>query len=73
MMWISQDEAFDMYAQFWAHRHGCKAAELAREAAKANERRGDQKGYVAWSDVADRIERNRLVSEAPLSEFVGGA
>ncbi len=77
MMWITQDEAFDMYAQFWAYRHGRKAVELAREAAKAHERRGDHEGYTAWNDVAERIERKHLVPEAPayskasLSAFVG--
>ena len=59
MMWITPDEAYDMYARFWAARHGSSAVPAAREAAKMHERRGDHEGFVAWTEVADRIERRR--------------
>lgn len=59
MMWITSDEALDMYARFWAARHGSTAVPAARETAKLHERRGDHEGFVAWSEVADRIERKR--------------
>ncbi len=65
MMWITQDEALDMYARFWAARHGTSAVEAARETAKSLERRGDQAGRVAWTEVADRIERKRRAETAP--------
>ena len=58
-MWITRDEAFDMYARFWAARHGSSAVDAAREAAKALERRGDHEGRLAWDEVADRIEQRR--------------
>lgn len=58
-MWITHDEAIEMYARFWAARHGVNATKAAREAAKAFERRGDVEGLTAWTEVAERIERKR--------------
>ncbi|HVZ50987.1 MAG TPA: hypothetical protein VG986_03405 [Pseudolabrys sp.] len=66
-MWITHDEAYDMYARFWAARHGSSAVDAAREAAKAFGRRGDHEGRVAWDEVADRVERRRVAERQGLS------
>ena len=63
MMWITRDEAYDMYARFWAARHGNSAVQAARDAAKSHERRGDHEGRIAWDEVADRIARDRFAEQ----------
>lgn len=63
MMWITRDEALDMYARFWAAHHGSSAVQVARETAKSHERRGDDEGRIVWNEVADRIERKRRAEQ----------
>lgn len=63
-MWITHDEAIEMYARFWAVRHGADATKAAREAAKSFERKGDVEGLAVWNEVADRIERKRQSTPA---------
>ena len=60
MMWITRDEALDMYAHFWASRYGDTAVQTAKETAKDHERRGDLEGLDVWNEIANRIARNRL-------------
>jgi hypothetical protein len=56
-MWITTDEAVEMYARFLLARHGRRASELAREKASSLQKRGDVGGYKIWNEVADVTAR----------------
>jgi len=59
-MWITKDEAVDMYARFFAARFGAVASRVARETAAKLHLKGDSEGHVVWSRVADAVERRFL-------------
>jgi hypothetical protein len=59
-MWmVTESEAVEMYARFWATRHGSMAGNLARKTATALEQKGDRNGQVVWTAVADAIDRQQ--------------
>ena len=58
-MWVTHEEAIEMYARFWATRHGDAAVASARKRASALEQNGDAKGFHVWNEVADVIEEKR--------------
>jgi len=59
-MWITKDEAVEMYARFLAARFGAAASRAARETAAKLQSIGDSEGHVVWSRVADAVERRFL-------------
>jgi len=59
-MWITKDEAVEMYARFLAARFGAAASRAARETAAKLQSKGDSEGHVVWSRVADAVERRFL-------------
>ncbi|MGI8526692.1 MAG: hypothetical protein ACR2K5_11045 [Pseudolabrys sp.] len=63
MNWVTQDEALDMYARYWATRHGEVASEKARRRADALQAKGDKEGYGVWRTVADKIDRKRATKQ----------
>ena len=65
-MWISEQEAVEMYARFLAARHGTAASKLARKKASSLQLSGDLEGHRIWNDVADTIERRPKHTSTPL-------
>jgi len=55
---ITRDEAVEMYARYWAARHGRAGIKRARETATSLLKQGDSDGHEIWNKVADVIERN---------------
>ena len=56
-MWIpTQDEAVEMYAHFLTSRHRMTAGRIARKTAEKLRTKGDFKGHLVWSRVADAAE-----------------
>jgi len=68
-MWLTKDDAVQMYARFWIARHGSAASRLARETAASLQVNGDHEGHVIWNQVADNIDR-RLSSKMSRPEPV---
>lgn len=56
-MWITRNEAVEMYARFLQARHKNVASKLARKTANSLESRGDLDGHRIWNEVADVIDR----------------
>ena len=57
-MWMpKKDEAVEIYARYLTGRHGKSAHSYARKTADKLQRNGDLEGYMAWSRVADAVER----------------
>lgn len=58
-MWITHEQAIEMYARFCRARYGTDAAETVRGKANSLARKGDLKGEKAWNEVASEIEKLR--------------
>jgi hypothetical protein len=58
-MWITQDEAFEMYARFCRARYGPAAREMVRTRANNLATKGDLEGHRVWNDVAAAIDKQR--------------
>jgi hypothetical protein len=63
-MWISMDDAIQIYARFWWARHGTKGVRPVRDKAQYLQAIGDAEGHRVWSRVAAEIERRREQNEA---------
>ena len=55
-MWVTTDEAVEMYARFCKARYGDKAKALVEERAAELRRSGDIEGEQVWTKVKRRIE-----------------
>ena len=58
-MWITQDEANEMYARFCVARYGPGAGEMVRTTATKLATKGDLEGQKLWNDVAAVIDKQR--------------
>jgi hypothetical protein len=57
-MWMpKEDDAVEIYARYLMGRHGKSAHYYARKTADKLQRNGDLEGSMAWSRVADAVER----------------
>jgi hypothetical protein len=61
-MWITLDEAIEMYARYCSARFGAAATEKVKARARDLEKKGDLDGYRIWNRVADQIEKRRDAS-----------
>ena len=59
MMWVTHQEAIEMYARFCRAHYGAAAEDTVRAKAKDLERRGDAEGHRVWNEVAEEIEKQR--------------
>ena len=58
-MWmVTAGEAVEMYARYFAARHGNAASQRARETANSFMNKGDLGGHKIWNEVADTIDRH---------------
>ena len=58
-MWITLDEAIEMYARYCNARFGAAATEKVKATARNLREKGDLDGHRIWNQVADRIEKSR--------------
>jgi len=58
-MWITQDEANEMYARYCMARYGPGAGEMVRTTATKLATKGDLEGQKVWNDVAAAIDKQR--------------
>ena len=57
MMWITQQDAIEMYARFCRAHYGAAAGETVKATARKLEKQGDYDGKRVWNEVAAEIER----------------
>jgi hypothetical protein len=57
-MWISSDQAVEMFARYCRARFGKTASKTVRAKAHALHKRGDIEGHTVWSKVAEEIEKH---------------
>ena len=55
-MWITTDQAAEMYARFCRARYGVNARQVAEETAAGLRRSGDAEGERVWTKVKRQIE-----------------
>ncbi len=56
-MWITTDQATEIYARFCRARYGGHAIKVISERAAELRKRGDTKGEQVWTEVGQKIER----------------
>lgn len=56
MMWITTDQAAEMYARFCRARYGVNAAKVVDEKAAELRNSGDAEGERVWKKVKQQIE-----------------
>jgi hypothetical protein len=54
-MWLTKEDAVEMYARFLVTRHGLAASRVARERAAWFRARGDADGHVIYNQVAEAV------------------
>ena len=55
-MWITTDQAAEMYARFCRARYGVNARQIVEEKAAELRRSGDAEGERVWTKVKRQIE-----------------
>jgi hypothetical protein len=59
-MWlITEAEAVEIYARYFAARHKSTASQRARDTANSLQSKGDLNGHKVWNEVADTIDRHQ--------------
>ena len=57
MMWVTHQDAIEMYARFCRAHYGAAAGETVRAKARELEKRSDLEGLWVWNEVAEQIEK----------------
>jgi hypothetical protein len=63
-MWITTDQAIDIYARYCKARFGARAPNLARARMAELRQSGDLEGERIWEEVSRRVEQ-QPASQAP--------
>ena len=67
-MWITTDQAIDIYARYCKARFGARATKLTRARVAELRQSGDVEGERIWNEVSRRVEEQpRLAQEPALS------
>lgn len=67
-MWITTDEAVEMYARFLKARYGVRAKKVASEKAIQLHASGDAEGERVWNEVARHVDgRDSAPSESTMA------
>ena len=64
-MWITTDQAIDIYARYCKARFGARAPKLARARVAELQKSGDVEGERIWNEVTRRVEEEVRVPHAP--------
>jgi hypothetical protein len=59
MMWVTHQDAIEMYARFCRAHYGAAATETVRAKVRDLGKRGDLKGLRVWNEVAEGIEKQQ--------------
>lgn len=62
-MWLTKEDAIEMYARFLVAHHGLGASRLARKRAAWFQANGDTEGRCIFNQVADNIDRRQSRSK----------
>jgi hypothetical protein len=55
-MWVTSEQAAEIYARFCRARYGSEALTIAKKRASELRRLGDTEGERIWNKVADEID-----------------
>lgn len=58
-MWITSNEAVEMFARYYKARFRARAGTLARQRAAELEASGDMEGERVWTAVSQKIDEDR--------------
>jgi len=61
-MWITTDQAIDIYARYCKARFGARATKLARARMAELRQSGDAEGERIWGEVSRRVEEQQTPS-----------
>jgi hypothetical protein len=64
-MWITTDQAIDIYARYCKARFGARATKLTRARVAELRQSGDVEGERIWSEVSRRVEEQTLPAQTP--------
>jgi hypothetical protein len=59
-MWVTTDQAIDIYARYCKARYGGHATTVTRERARELRQRGDIEGERIWNAVTRAVEERTL-------------
>ena len=66
-MWITTDQAIDIYARYCKARFGARATKLARARMAELRQSGDVEGERIWEEVSRRVEQQSAAQAPTLS------
>jgi hypothetical protein len=61
-MWVTSDQAVEIYARFLKSRYGNRAKKVTEEKAAQLRSAGDVEGERVWSEVRREIDRQQATS-----------
>ena len=64
-MWITTDQAIDIYARYCKARFGARATRLARARMAELRQSGDLDGGRIWEEVSRRVEAQPTPAQSP--------
>jgi len=64
-MWITTDQAIDIYARYCKARFGARATKLARARMAELRQSGDLEGERIWEEVSRRVEQQPTPPQTP--------
>jgi hypothetical protein len=64
-MWITTDQAIDIYARYCKARFGARATKLARARVAELRQSGDVEGERIWNEVTRRVEEQSRPARTP--------
>jgi len=64
-MWITTDQAIDIYARYCKARFGMRATKLARARVAELRQSGDVEGEKIWNEVTRRVEEQSRPAHTP--------
>jgi len=64
-MWITTDQAIDIYARYCKARFGARATKMTRARVAELRQSGDVEGERIWSEVSRRVEEQPCLAQEP--------
>jgi hypothetical protein len=70
-MWITTDQAIDIYARYCKARFGARATRMMRARVAELRQSGDVEGERIWSEVSRRVEQQPIPARAAVLTKAG--
>jgi len=61
-MWVTSDQAVEIYARFLKSRYGLRAKKVTEQKAAQLRNSGDAEGERMWSEVGRQIDKQLAIS-----------